>query len=198
MRTLTEEAFLRWAEAHGLGLDPRYPESSVLEFVPASREARFWCVPPEPERRPFYLASLLDLLDDWQSCFAWRHLGYWPDSNDLDANERVEHQILRGLGLPLGTSDVIEFSPSERDIILTLLFSTTVFGRSVGQDLYLVPDHARYIVQTDHHDVIHVEFREPRDVERWVATMESRGFPLPDRLPDESFKQPPWMQREDR
>jgi hypothetical protein len=194
MRTLTEQTFLGWAEDHGLGLDPQYPKSAVLTFASGSGDSRFWCIPPEPERRPYYLASLLDLLGDWQSCFAWRHLGYWPNSDDMDAGERVEHQILRGLGLPLGTTEVIEFAPTDRDILLTLLFTTTVFGWSVGQDLYVVPDHTRYVLQTDHHDVVHVDFRDPSDIERWVTTMAGHGFPLPERLPDESFKQPPWMQ----
>ena len=194
MRTLDESAFLAWAEGRDLGLDPEYPESAVLTFRGnTAAEARFWNVPLEPKRRPYYLSSLLELLGDWRSCFAWRHLGYWPNANDLDEGEVVEHQILKGLGLPLGTTQVVEFERVDHQALLTLLFSTTVFGWSVVQDLYVVPDHARYILETDHHDVVHVEFRDAADIERWVSSMAERGFPLPDHVPDGSFKHPPWM-----
>jgi len=201
MRALAEAEFLSWAEDHGLGLDPQYPKSAVLTFRAGSADARFWCVPPKPERRPYFLASFLELLGDWTSCFAWRHLGSWPDIDRIDpqrVNDVVEHYILRGLGLPIGTAEVVEFARAESGLLLTLLFSTTIFGWSVGQDLYVLPNHARYLLQTDHHDVIHVEFRNAEDVAPWVARMAERGFPLPDELPDETFKQPHWMSTDER
>src|SRR5438093_814646 len=77
-------------------------------------DARFWEVPFEPHRRPHFIASLLDLLGDWQLCYVWRHMGSWPSSVDsLRINDVVEFQILHGLGLPLGTADVVEFSRKE-------------------------------------------------------------------------------------
>jgi hypothetical protein len=105
----------------------------------------------------------------------------------------VEYQVFKGLGLPLGTTDVVEFERVDYQALLTLLFTTTVFGWSVGQDLYVVPDHARYVVQTDHHDVVHVEFSDVADIDNWVSTMAQAGFLLPERLPDETSRQPPWM-----
>ena len=44
------------------------------------------------------------------------------------------------------------------------------------------------------YDVIHIEFRGAKEIERWVVMMADRGFSLPDRVPDESFSKPPWMQ----
>jgi hypothetical protein len=195
MRTLAEENFLRWAERNGLGLDERYPDSAVLTFRPNSGHDRFWAVPPKPERRPYFIASLLELMGDWRSCYAWRHLGSWPDTVDQRRlNDVIELRILRGLGLPLGTADIVEFSHDEFDTLITLILSTTIFGWSVGEDLYVVPDHARYILQTDHHDVIHISFRTSEEVDRWVSVMAERGFSLPDEVPDETFKRPGWMQ----
>ena len=105
----------------------------------------------------------------------------------------MELRILKGLGMPLGTADVVAFDRSDFDTLVTLLFSTTVFGWSVGEDLYVVPDHARHVLQTDHHDVIHVSFRTFDEIGRWVSEMAQRGFDLPDELPDETFKRPSWM-----
>jgi hypothetical protein len=198
MRFITEDEFLEWASAKGLGLDPRYPESAVLDFR-ADSDARFWMVPREAERRPYFLASLIDLMGDWQTCYVWRHLGSWPAPKRIDPrriNDAVELRILKGLGLPLDTAAVVEFERSERDALVTLLFSTTVFGWSVGEDLYVVPDHGRQILQTDHHDVVHVSFSAGGDPGHWVSKMSQEGFDLPDDVPDATFKRPSWMGRD--
>jgi hypothetical protein len=125
----------------------------------------------------------------------WRHLGSWPDAaaTEGSANDVVESRILQGLGLALGTSDVVAFDRGDRAALMTLLFSTTIFGWSVGEDLYVVPDHTRQFLQTDHHGVIHVSFQDVADIEPWVAEMARHGFDLPEDLPDDTFKRPSWM-----
>ena len=194
MTTHTEAEFLAWAERAGLALDPRYPQSAVLRFRPDPDHSRFWEVPAEPERRPHFIASMLELMGDWQWCRVWRHLGSWPDQiSPGRINDVVERCILGALGLPLGTAAVVEFTSAEFDKLLTLLFTTTIFGWSVGEDLYVVPDHGRHLLKTDHHDVIHVSFRSEDEVNRWVTEMNRRRFPLPDEVPDPTFKQPRWM-----
>jgi len=200
MKTVTEDEFLQWASTKGLGLNPKYPHSAVLDFH-ADSESRFWEVPREPERRPYFLATLIDLMGEWQTCYVWRHLGSWPDPKRVDAgriNDAVELLILKGLGLPLGTGAVVQFAREERAALVALLFSTTVFGGSIADDLYIVPDHARHILQTDHHDVVHASFANPDDVERWISRMSEEGFDLPDELPDATFKRPSWMDGGDR
>jgi hypothetical protein len=195
MRTISETDFLSWAAAKNLVLDPQYPDSAVLDFRGGS-ESRLWLIPPEPERRPYLIASLPELMGDWQACYVWRHLGSWPDPRTLDerqANDAVECCILDGLGLPLGTADVVIFDRNDLARLTTLMFSTTVFGWSVAEDLYVVPDNGQHLLQTDHHDVIHVSFRDAADVEYWVSEMAKRGFHLPEDVPDSTFKRPPWM-----
>lgn len=195
MKTLTEDEFLKWAAIKGLGLDPQYPQSAVLTFQSES-ERRFWIVPPEPEARPAFLALLIDLLGDWRSCYVWRHLGGWPHPDHIDAreiNDAVEMLILRGLGLPPGGTDVVQIDRSERASLVALLFSTTVFGWSVREDLYVVPDNARQIVDVGHHGAVHVSFADPGDVNTWTAKMSEGGFPLPIEPPDATFKRPSWM-----
>jgi hypothetical protein len=124
MRSITEQEFLRWAAGKSLGLDPQYPDSAVLDFRGGS-ESRFWVVPPEPERRPYLIASLLELMGDWEICYVWRHLGSWPDPSTVDVrrvNDVVECRILQGLGLPLGTADVVLFDRSDQPALTALLF----------------------------------------------------------------------------
>ena len=79
-------------------------------------------------------------MGNWPACYAWRHLGSWPQSAVPERiNDVVELRMLEGLGLPLGTNAVVEFLSAESDKLVTLLFSTTIFGWSVGQDLYVDP-----------------------------------------------------------
>ena len=194
MRTHREEEFLAWADRSGFQIDPRYPASAVLTFRPDAEHDRFWQVPDPPEMRPHFIASLLECMGDWQSCYVWRHLGRWPRSADPErVNDVVEWRILDGLGLPLGTNAVVEFQRSEFDKLLTLVFATTIFGWSVGDDLYVVPDHGGHLLQTDHHGVVHLSFRAEDALTACVAEMQRRGFALPDEVPDPTFKQPRWM-----
>jgi hypothetical protein len=112
-------------------------------------------------------------MGDWHFCYVWRHLGRRPQSAASSRiNEVVELRILKGLGLPLGTADVVEIPREELDTLVVLMFTTTVFGWSVGEDLYVVPNNARYLLQTDHHDAVHVSFRDSEDVEHLVRGME--------------------------
>jgi hypothetical protein len=87
----------------------------------------------------------------------------------------------------------VEFDRSEFDSLCTLIFLTTIFGHSVSDDLYVVPDHARQITRTDHHDVIHVYCRDAADVNRCISQMEKSNYKLPGELPDATFKRPKWM-----
>jgi hypothetical protein len=80
----------------------------------------------------------------------------------------VELELLKGLGLPLGTADVAQFSRAEFAKLTTLIFATTIFGWSVGEDLYVIPNDGRYLLQTDHHGVIHVSFAAEADLEHFV------------------------------
>jgi len=194
MRTHREDEFLAWAERAGFRLDPRYPHSAVLAFHPDPDHDRFWEVPTAPETRPYFIAALLGCMGDWQACYVWKHLGKWPQSAATDRiNDIVELRILQGLALPLGTNAVVEFDRSDYDRLVTLLFSTTIFGSSVGSDLYVVPEHGRHLLQTDHHGVVHVSFRAESDLNDCVAEMARRGFLLPDDVPDSTFKVPRWM-----
>jgi hypothetical protein len=198
MKTHSEEQFLKWAEAQSMVFDEDYPAARTLTFKRAPNLNRFWVVPQQPEQRPYFLAGILDLMGKWQSCRAWRHMGRWPErpGRPRAMKDRVEFQILKGIGMPMGTDDIVEFSRRERDQLATLLFSTTVFGWSIAEDLYVVPDHAEHIIRTDHHGVVWMHFRQLEDLQQSVKKMNRRGYPLPKAVPDWTFTIPEWMGKE--
>ena len=194
MHTISEAKFLEATAELGIVLDDRFPHSRSLIFSQNPDVDRFWLVPREPERRPAFIDSILELMGDWSSCYAWRHKGEWPAGCDpLRTNDVIEFEILSGLGMPRGTTDAVEFNRSEVSKLIVLVFSTTIFGWSVHEDLHIVPNHGRFFAQTDHHNVIHVSFRNASDCLQFVNDMEIYGFPLPTELPDATFGRPKWM-----
>lgn len=193
MKTHTVDSFLKWAQSHGIGFNPQYPKSSSLIFTSAPPLSRFWLIPREPERRPYFLETILRAIKPWSSAFVWR-LGGWPSPPEKDAmNEAVEYQILEGLNLPMGKSDVVEFDLQDKGKLLTMLFSSTVFAWSSPDDCYVVPNHGQCFLKLSHHDVIHITCRDPKDLEQIIATMDEEKFPLPKEVPDGTFKVPDWM-----
>lgn len=197
MKTYTEQQFLRWAGNRGIVIDSQYPKSAVLDFVsPKPESDRFWEIPAEPERRPYFISTILQAMGDWESCYVWRHMGSWPARPDPQRlNDRIEFVILKSIGLPLGTADVVEFNREEADSLIALVFSTSIFGWSVNEDLYIIPDTARYIAKTDHHGVIHVAFENPDTMRAFIEFMEENDFFLPEELLDDTFKRPEWMKK---
>ncbi len=196
MKSLVEFEFLHWVEKHGLAVDARYPQLAILQFRPTSDCSRFWCVPDQPERRPYFFSAALELAGPWTSCFAWRHCGSWPSKDHLDPrriNDNIEFALLKGIGIPVGTTEILQFQHDDLNHLVSLLLITSIFGWSVGEDLYVVPDNAQYILKADHHGVTHVEFRNDGDVNAWILKMNERGFQLPDDPPDQTFKRPSWM-----
>ncbi len=67
------------------------------------------------------------------------------------------------------------------------------FGWCVDDDLFFIPDHARQLLQTDHHDVIHADRGSEARVRGLVAHMAEEGYELPAKPPDWMFKRPAWM-----
>lgn len=194
MKMCGEASFLKWAAERGIGPGEGYPRTARPVFKPDAKLDRFWLVPEKPEARPYFLSLMLQLMGDWKSCFAWRPMGSWPAEPYPNHTSQVEFQILKGIGMPMGTADILEFDRGEIDPLLTLLFSTTVFGWSIGEDLSIIPDHAQFIMLVYHHGVVYVDFRNEGDLERFVNQMSKAEYPLPDRVPDGTFKRPNWME----
>lgn len=194
MKRHTETLFLAWASDAGIILDPRYPRSACLAFRVDHGYDRFWCIPPEPQRRPYFFRCILQAFGAWSSFRCWRHLGSWPAEPDPQRlNDQVEHAIVSGLGLPLGTADIVEFSRDEEITLIALLLSTSIFGWSAGDDLFLVPDSAAGFLQVDHHGVVHASFQSKDMMTTVIQFMDAEGFALPDEPPDETFRVPDWM-----
>jgi hypothetical protein len=185
--------FWKWAAGAAVGVDPRYPDSGCLSLLPPSAHARFWVVPGDPATWPHFIASLLGGLDEWETGLLWPRSGSWPKSDQSQSyNQGVRDVLLRGAGIGDGWSGAVRFGRDE-DALLAVLFAFVAFGWCVDDDLFFLPDNGQALLQTDHHDVIHVECRSEQRVLELVAHMAEEGYELPTELPDWTFKRPTWM-----
>lgn len=194
MEAVSGDKFNRWVAGHGVGVDPRYPDSGCLSLLPPADHARFWVVPDDAATWPHFVASLLGGLDEWATGLLWPRSGSWPQSGwSLSYNEGVRDIVLRGAGIPDGWSGAVRFKRDEENALVAVLFTFIAFGWCVDDDLFFVPDHAWQLLQTDHHGVIHAECRSEERVQRLVAHMSAEGYELPAETPDWTFNRPAWM-----
>jgi hypothetical protein len=194
MRAVSEGEFRQWESAHDIGVDPRYPDSCCLSLLPPTEHARFWVVPADPATWPHFLAALLGGLDGWETGLLWPRSGRWPRAEQSQShNEGVRDVIHRGAGIPDGWDGAGLFERHEEGALVAVLFAAMAFGWCSDDDLFFAPDHARQLLQTDHHDVVHAQCRSEDHVLELAAHMAAEGYPLPTEPPDWTFKRPAWM-----
>jgi hypothetical protein len=194
MEAVPTDEFLRWAAGVGIGFHPRYPNSGCLSLLPPGEHARFWVLPDDPATWPHFAASLVDGLDDWDTGYLWPRAGHWPTpAEGLGLNDAVRSVVLRGASIPFGSAAAVRLGQAAKGELIAVLYAYLAFGWCTDDDLFFVPDHGRQLLQTDHHDVVHVECRTEGRVLELVEYMSGAGYELPEELPDWTFKRPAWM-----
>jgi hypothetical protein len=194
MDLVPNERFFSWLATTEVRPDDRYQPPSCLAYVPHRNAHRFWCLPHPGAAIPYFVQSLLDGLDPWFACYVWPRDGEWPVAlEEDDVAERVRGLIVAGAGVPAGFAGAVRFTSAEADRLAAVVFAHLTFGWSVPDDLFIIPDHARQLLQTDHHDVVHVEFAEEGRVAPYIEHMKRKGYDLPAELPDWTFRKPDWM-----
>ena len=192
MKLLTEIELKDWLKSRQLSWDEKY---GYIDFVGSASDGRFWCLPAHGRRIVYFLAIILDSLDPWQYLILCKQgaTGWYEVGESTGVIEDVHDQILVSTGVPRDFQGAIRFEPSEKPLILTLLFNQLLFGWCVWDDVYVIPDHARQIVKTSHHDVVHVDFNDPSRIAAFAKRMSEEKFELPQEVPDGTFKIPHWM-----
>jgi hypothetical protein len=191
MDQVSEDEFLRWAAGVGIGFDPKYPGAHALRFLPPRKHSRFWELPPDPFELPRFIASLLDGLDEWQSGLVWPWSGIWPKPED-SYYEGVRDALFRGAGVPPGWTGALRVDRDELKALVAVLYGALMFGVARPDDLYFIPDHGKHLLETSHHDVVHVECLSEERVRELVEHLAQAGYQLPTEL-RAPFKRPAWM-----
>lgn len=135
-------------------------------------------------------------MEPWSSCWLWFRYGWWPDlDSPCDNKEEVRAILLCGAGAPSRLEGAARFERGERDRVLAVLFARMALGWCVRDDDYVFPDHSRAFLATDHHDVVHAQFRDRTLLQPFVRHMEANGYRLPLDVPDWTFRRPRWVRR---
>ena len=113
---------------------------------------------------------------------------------ELNTN-RERERLFEAAGVKLGTHGAMEYTPEERPGMIALIANQLHYGCSTADDIFLIPDHGRQFIRTDHHNVLHMSFSDPGQLLPFINHMEARGYPLPTEVPDETFNKPEWMQK---
>lgn len=193
MEPIPADAFWHWAAKTDIGVDPKYPNSGCLSLLP-QQHGRFWIWPTDPACWPHFLDSLVARLDEWKSGYLWPRPGRWPAmTGNSSTDEGVRDVMLRGAGIPLGWAGAVRVASEQKYELVTVLYAFLAFGGCTDDDVFFVPDHGRQLLQTDHHDVVHLKCRTENRVLEVVAGMKEAGYELPTVPPDETFIRPSWM-----
>jgi hypothetical protein len=191
--TLISEAELKdWLSQHNLSWDD---EHGYIKFSGGVDENRFWKLPEPARRIVYFLTVILDSIDPWEELVICKQgaSGWYSADDTTGVLDAVHDQIIASTNLPRNFKGAIRAGHTDYTSILTLVFDQLLFGWCVWDDVYLIPDHTNQIIQTSHHDVVHVEFRDPSEIDSFVAAMAAGEFLLPNEVPDGTFKVPHWM-----
>jgi hypothetical protein len=195
MDLVPNEQFFARLSTTEVAPDTRYAEPRCLVYVPYRSAHRMWDVPGRASAVPSFVSALLAGMDPWSSCYVWPRGGVWAAEDEhSQVGDRVRGVILSGAGVPAGFAGAVKVAAEEADRLVAVVFAYLSFGWNVRDDLFIVPDHARQLLHTDHHDVVHVEFAHDSRVVPFVEHMKAKRYALPDELPDATFKKPDWMQ----
>jgi len=98
-----------------------------------------------------------------------------------------------GTAIPDGFEGAVKYAADEFNQLVGRITPYALCGVSVRDDLFILPDDGRCILQTDHHDVIHASYLDGADLNRLIEQMAGGGYSLPTELLDWTFKRPNWM-----
>jgi hypothetical protein len=139
-------------------LDARYAPPQTLAFQGGPKGEWSAELPGDAKAVPRWIASLIDAVRPEKSVYLYPRDGGWKsgDSQKLF----LQSAIFKSCGIAPVGNEVIVASESERDAVEALFFMSLVYGGTVSDDIFLVPDHSKIILYADHHSAIHAEFRD--------------------------------------
>lgn len=193
VRLVSKEDFIKWAETHKI-------TTNVQEGLSFSEKShsRYWVIPEKASAMPFFFSKILEGLDPWDNCYLWKDEGEWclGLSERSLPYHRILANIMERMGIPEGFKGVIRYSKEELYDILTVLCSQTAYGWTVTDNIFVIPDHGRQIVRTDHcDDLVYVSFIDEGRLQEFVRCLANHDIKLPDRprgaslKPEEGMKQ---------
>ena len=198
MKLVPDNQFIEWLEAGGIRNDPRWPRSQSLTFGEDHDHTRWWLPPEVVSDLPGFITTALELSSSNGPYWLCRRGGgTWYDGDDGTVRNQIIDRMVAITGVPSDFSGALGLETSEWRDLLILTAAYFVFGWSVGEDLYIIPDDRSCILMIDHHGTLSIHCESNERLEAFSQGMREAGHELPDHLPDATFKRPDWMVAKD-
>jgi len=194
MQLISTEQFIEQAAKNGIILDPIYSAPKCLVYAKDATESRWWNIPKAGDELLRFFSHLLQSTEAWSSCYLWRRGGSWPNfhppHNLLD---EICIKVKVGQSIPDDYCGAVNYVFDEREHLLGQVTMHVKTGWCVQDDLFIIPDHGRFLIHTDHHGVVHVTTVEQAGMMQLIERMAVGGHNLPEEPLDWTFKRPAWM-----
>jgi hypothetical protein len=196
MELIPKRAFTSWASRHGISRDPKYKDLQDFNYAGGLDFNRFWL--PDPiisNLINFVNAVLITASPTGPFYFYRRAWGTWYYRMVGSVRNVIIDRMIAPLDIPIDFRGALKLGKEEWGNILTIISAHYVFGWSVNEDLFVIPDSADCILMVSHHGQLNGTFPSEKHLTEFIIGMEEKGFQLPNRVPDGTFKIPEWMQR---
>ena len=159
MKAVSKSEFFRRFASGGPILDPRYASPQTLVFPGDERDRCSWTwdLPGNLKELPFFVAELIDAVDAKEAIYIFPREGAWRSGSSSQMFQ--VRSICRACGVDPSDDDVLVASIGERDAVDALFLLSLIFGGTVSDDIFLIPDSGDVILYADHHEMVHAEFR---------------------------------------
>lgn len=194
MQTISQDVFLHRLAERGIIPDPQFPRLEHLIFRMNQDDLRYWEYPDEASKVPHFINAVVKAIGADQRYWIYPRCGAWSLGADAAAwpQSQIWRVLLRSMGIPDGFIGAVAMDPEERDSLLALLFLQVTLGPSAHIDTLVIPDAGDALIFFEHHEVVHMRFRDSERLLDAITVMEGAGYPLPSGPPDETFKPLPW------
>jgi hypothetical protein len=167
MKLISKSAFLRQFGPQGVALDRRYSPPQTLMFERTS-ELRWSCdMPARIKDGARWITALVDAAHPGQKTFLYPRDGAWKSGDSVKLFQTAA--IFSFYGLKPTGDEVVQAEEAERDAVESLFFLSLMFGGTVSDDIFLIPDHAMVILYADHHEAVHADFADGEFMNRYVS-----------------------------
>jgi len=166
MKLIPKSAFLADFASHGIALDSRYSPPQTLVFEGSHDLSWSWDMPTGIKDLTRWISALVDAARPASKIYLYPRDGAWRSGASLKIFQMAAIFSVCGLK-PVG-DEVVAAEEAERDAVESLFFLSLVYGGTVSDDIFLVPDHAKIILYADHHEAVHADFRDGEFMNRYL------------------------------
>jgi hypothetical protein len=156
------------------------PRNELEQFGEMPEPVVWWRLAQDARVRLWMLAITLEWLGE-SALLAWRPAD-WPHAEWVsrqDDSAVVEFEIMKGVGVPIGSDALLCADQSDYGSLLTLAYCAADLGWAPTHDLFLFAPIAGRLARVTHHDALGV-VADPQSIESLVEQFTAAGHE-PDR-----------------